>query len=180
MTYIWGNTPWSADVTPESPGYVAGNSNTHHVFTPAIAPPGYIFRPRTISLSTMQGGEAHYMIEHLINVPPHVGHHYHSIARGTAIGTPALQLSPADAAALILLPGEKLAGRALGPQPMSIMLLWSGWLLPESELEGLIRGGTTSTGGSIDLSAAVAAAQELSTALTSAATKSSTFANSIP
>jgi hypothetical protein len=27
-TYVWGNTPWSKDVTPDSPGYVPGNSKS--------------------------------------------------------------------------------------------------------------------------------------------------------
>jgi hypothetical protein len=163
--YVWGNTPWSRDVTPSSPGYVEGNSNSHHVFSPVLAPPGFVFRPRTISLSTQAAETANYMIELLVNVPPHVGAHYHGIARiEGAAGTPVLHVSPADCARLILLPGqpgERLSGRALGSVgSMNLMLLWSGWLYPESMLPKLL-GMETASGAAPDLSALGAAADAL-------------------
>jgi hypothetical protein len=174
-TYVWGNTPWSRDVTPQSPGYVEGNSNSHHVFSPVLAPPGFVFRPRTISLSTQAAETANYMIELLVNVPPHVGAHYHGIARiEGAAGTPVLHVSPADCARLILLPGqpgERLSGRALGSVgTMNLMLLWSGWLYPESALPRLLGMEAAATSGELpDLSrlgtaadALVVAAQGLS------------------
>jgi hypothetical protein len=179
-TYVWGNTPWSRDVTPDSPGYVPGNSNTHHVFTYDFIPAGQVFRPRSISVSTLYGGEAQYMVELLANVPPYVGSHYHEVARGWATGTPALHVPPGDAAAMLMQAGERLAARAGGgnADTMAIMLLWSGWLFPEACLQRLLAveappsasagGGTTAPDLTALASAATSAAAELTRLATEA------------
>lgn len=170
-TYQAGMTYWSDD--PQS--YQIPDSNTHHVFTPAFVPVGYIAKMRTISLSTKYGGEAEYMIEHLVNVPG--GNHYHEVARGQHVmGTPALHVPPADAAAMVLFPGERLAGRALGgtTTTMGMTLYWSYWLLPAECLPRVLgldapATSTTSTSPPPDFSAMRSFLEQAAASITSAA-----------
>ncbi len=165
-TYVVRTTYWSYD--PNS--LIIPDANRAHVFTLPI-PAGEVWKMRSISLSTAYGAPAEYMIEWLVAVPG--GNHYHEIAHGSASGTPALHVAPADAAAMIMQPGERLAGRVNGdPNAFpGIALYYSGWSFPIACLPRLLGVApvAVTSGGTVitpDFSALVEAAQNAATALT--------------
>lgn len=173
-TYIWGSTGWSDTLwtPPDADASITANTNSWHVFSPAV-PAGEVWKMRTISVS-IQWRSGEYMIEHLVNTPPFAtAGHYHQIARATnnsVIGTPVLHVPPADAAALVMQAGERLAARANGSSP-SMMLLWSGWSFPAACLPRLLGvEASASSGGTATLpnfGPLVTAAQTAAAALTS-------------
>ncbi len=162
-TFVFGHTPWSTDPT----SHVIADSNASHVFSNPLVPVGYVWKMRTISLSTSYGGQAEYMIEWLINVPG--GHHYHEIARGVAGGTPALHVATADAAAMVMVPGERLAGRQNGSPTPGMFLMWSAWQFPAACLPRLLGVAAPSTATPVDLSTLTQAAKDAASALTNLA-----------
>lgn len=168
-TYMVQSTYWSSD--PNS--RIIPDSNNAHIFTPPV-PAGTVWKMRSISLSTQYGGPAEYMLEWLVAVPG--GNHYHQIAHGTAAGTPALHVAPADAAAMILQPGERLAGRVNGDPATfpGIALYFSGWAFPLECLPRLLgveapSVTVSSTTPPPDFSALITAAQQAAAALTTLA-----------
>jgi hypothetical protein len=159
-TYMVQSTYWSDD--PMS--LIIPDSNRAHIFTQPV-PAGQVWKMRSISLSTKDGNAREYMIEWLVAVPG--GNHYHEIARGSAAGTPALHVAPADAAAMILQPGERLAGRVNGDPSTfpGIALYFSGWSFPVTCLARLLGAEAPATGTAPDLSSLVQAATAAATAL---------------
>lgn len=168
---IYGKVGWSNDSAQNLPPdasaswQVQQDTNIAHIFSSAV-PAGQVWRLRTISLSTGYGGNAEYMVEHLVNVPN--GYHYHAIARGSAGATPALAVSSADLRADIFVAGERIGWRTSGPGP--IFGMWSGWAFPASCLPRLLGVDTpvitTTTGAPPDFSALLQAAQNAAAALT--------------
>jgi len=145
-TYGWGNTYWST--TAQNAAHFGGN--TAHAYGFPV-PVGQLWKMRTISLSTTDGRQMEYFVEHLVTVTG--GNHYHRIAGGWGAGTPALHVPPGDAAALILLPGERLAARSNPPGGVMVndgmMLLYSYFSFPHTpaclaralHLEAAVSGG---------------------------------------
>jgi hypothetical protein len=135
--YVWGHTGKSTEpetrLPPDATEQIIASTNDAHVFTTAV-PPGVIRQMDTISVSNYGGESQEYAIEWGRIVPPFAGLHYHAIARNerlASLGTPVLFVPPADANAVVMLPGERLAARSNGGWT-SMMLLWTGYEFPEA------------------------------------------------
>lgn len=177
--YGWGQTYWSneaGNLTTDA------NASTAHAFMPGAVPAGTVWQMRTLSVSTDDGRRMEYFIEHLVNVPPYgTAGHYHRIAGGWGEGTPALDVAPADASALVMLPGERLAVRSNPPnntpmQGLGMLLLYSYFSYPEACLPralGMEAPASGSSAAALDFSALGAAAQD-------AADKLGALAQSVP
>jgi len=168
--YGWGQTLWSNDAA--NPGTYPPNANSAHVFGEPV-PAGQIWKMRTIALATDDGRTMEYFIEHLTNKPPNPFPNYHRIAGGIGSGTPPMHVSPADAAALVLLPGERLAGRSNAPNAQMVnrgmLLLYSYFSFAEACLGRALGMSSAGTTGSTSFAALVQAAQAAATAFNAVA-----------